>query len=296
METDNEISGSGNSYTTEFRQYDPRLGRWKSLDPLMAKFPSVGPYVYCLNNPIVLVDGDDEPIKPNVGGYKALIKELRAANVKSLDDLAKYFGGNQSTGERTWSFEIRYIYSKSWGWLDMRHFSSGAQLTDNTFITGNFVLTKGEEHERETESTEPDSAWDYEDLPSNLLGVYFETFLESDEATGDDFLDNLELYFKYLDFVENPLEVAANKDEIQDEYLPADVKRDNGVLQNETYDPVYTTKEQSGWLDKRINEYKNDFINGNTNRRDLLIKEEKKAEKKIERIKNNPTDYGKPKF
>jgi RHS repeat-associated protein len=34
MERDNEVSGNGNSYTTEFRQYDPRLGRWKSLDPL----------------------------------------------------------------------------------------------------------------------------------------------------------------------------------------------------------------------------------------------------------------------
>ena len=39
MELDNEVSGDGNSYTTEFRQYDPRLGRWKSLDPLMAKYP-----------------------------------------------------------------------------------------------------------------------------------------------------------------------------------------------------------------------------------------------------------------
>jgi len=34
MELDNEVSGNGNSYTTEFRQYDPRLGRWKSLDQL----------------------------------------------------------------------------------------------------------------------------------------------------------------------------------------------------------------------------------------------------------------------
>jgi len=37
MEKDDEVKGSGNSYTTEFRQYDPRLGRWMSLDPLMAK-------------------------------------------------------------------------------------------------------------------------------------------------------------------------------------------------------------------------------------------------------------------
>ncbi len=56
MEKDNEVSGLGNSYTTEFRQYDPRLGHWKSLDPLMAKFPWQSPYCAMNNNPISLVD------------------------------------------------------------------------------------------------------------------------------------------------------------------------------------------------------------------------------------------------
>lgn len=56
MEMDNEVSGNGNSYTTEFRQYDPRLGRWKSLDPLMRKYPSMSPYVAFNNNPILYID------------------------------------------------------------------------------------------------------------------------------------------------------------------------------------------------------------------------------------------------
>jgi RHS repeat-associated protein len=33
-EMDNEVNGNGNSYTTEFRQLDPRLGRWMSVDPV----------------------------------------------------------------------------------------------------------------------------------------------------------------------------------------------------------------------------------------------------------------------
>jgi len=37
---DDEVKGGGNSYTTEFRQLDPRIGRWLSLDPLMSKFPN----------------------------------------------------------------------------------------------------------------------------------------------------------------------------------------------------------------------------------------------------------------
>src|SRR5690554_7020950 len=32
MEKDDQIKGKENSYTTEIRQYDPRLGRWLSID------------------------------------------------------------------------------------------------------------------------------------------------------------------------------------------------------------------------------------------------------------------------
>lgn len=56
MELDNEVKDNGNSYTTEFRQYDPRLGRWLSLDPLMASFPHVSPYVGFADNPVLFID------------------------------------------------------------------------------------------------------------------------------------------------------------------------------------------------------------------------------------------------
>lgn len=56
MEKDAEMHGEGNSYTTEFRQYDPRLGRWLSLDPLMMQFPWMSPYAAFDNNPVVYVD------------------------------------------------------------------------------------------------------------------------------------------------------------------------------------------------------------------------------------------------
>ena len=52
MEKDDEVSGEGNRYTTEFRAYDPRLGRWTSLDPLMAKYSGMSPYVAFNNNPV----------------------------------------------------------------------------------------------------------------------------------------------------------------------------------------------------------------------------------------------------
>ncbi len=53
-EKDNEVSGEGNSYTTEFRQLDPRLGRWFSVDPVFQPWQS--PYTSMDNNPIGLND------------------------------------------------------------------------------------------------------------------------------------------------------------------------------------------------------------------------------------------------
>jgi len=54
MQKDNDVAGSGNSYTTYFRQYDPRLGRWKTPDPVIHAWES--PYVGFGNNPINNID------------------------------------------------------------------------------------------------------------------------------------------------------------------------------------------------------------------------------------------------
>jgi RHS repeat-associated protein len=58
MEGDPEIKGSGNSYDFGARIYDPRIGRWLSRDPLEAKYPSLSPYNFVNNNPIIYVDVD----------------------------------------------------------------------------------------------------------------------------------------------------------------------------------------------------------------------------------------------
>ena len=49
-------------YTTEYRLYDARVGRWLSVDPLFEKYVGMSPYNYCMLNPVMMVDPDGEDV------------------------------------------------------------------------------------------------------------------------------------------------------------------------------------------------------------------------------------------
>ena len=85
-EKDNEIYGTGNAYTTTFRELDVRLNRWWSIDPKPNAYQS--PYISIGDNPLYhddffgdKVDGDTKGMQH----YNAYRKEvnLRIADVKS---------------------------------------------------------------------------------------------------------------------------------------------------------------------------------------------------------------------
>lgn len=63
QEKDDEVKGSGNSLDFGARIYDPRLGRWLALDPLQAKYPSLSPYNFVANSPLIFIDPDGREIK-----------------------------------------------------------------------------------------------------------------------------------------------------------------------------------------------------------------------------------------
>jgi RHS repeat-associated protein len=63
-ENDNEVKGNGNQQDYGLRIYDPRLGRFLSVDPLSEEFPWNSTYAYAENNSINYIDLDGAEIPP----------------------------------------------------------------------------------------------------------------------------------------------------------------------------------------------------------------------------------------
>jgi len=100
-EKDNEIKGEGNSYDFGARIYDPRLGRWLSLDPLMAKYPGMSPYIYTANNPILYIDQDGKDYGVYVNhDTKTIIVKQTIHTVKGGSDAS-----NANIGASKWNAE-----------------------------------------------------------------------------------------------------------------------------------------------------------------------------------------------
>jgi RHS repeat-associated protein len=56
QEKDDEIAGSGNSLSFKFRVYNPRLGKFLSVDPLSHVYPWNSPYAFAENDVIRAID------------------------------------------------------------------------------------------------------------------------------------------------------------------------------------------------------------------------------------------------
>jgi len=55
---DDNIYGKDNSYDYGMRTYDPRLGRFMSVDPIAKQFPELSTYQFASNSPIQAIDLD----------------------------------------------------------------------------------------------------------------------------------------------------------------------------------------------------------------------------------------------
>jgi len=69
-------------YTTEYRLYDARVGRWQSVDPLFEKNIDASPYSYCHGNPVKLIDPDGrDEYEVDGTGYVTKVLENKEKDV-----------------------------------------------------------------------------------------------------------------------------------------------------------------------------------------------------------------------
>jgi hypothetical protein len=66
------------------RFYDPSLGIWHGVDPLAAKYSSVSPYVFCLDNPIKYNDPDGRWVPGADKDNNVLVTKEKGDTKKSL--------------------------------------------------------------------------------------------------------------------------------------------------------------------------------------------------------------------
>ncbi len=129
-EKDNEVSGEGNSYTTEFRQLDPRLGRWFSVDPVFQPWQS--PYTSMDNNPIGLND---------VLGDKTGDKDTKKIN--GVDHDRTELSGDPGVGEMDDKIDLGGGKTGLGKWVDKNDHSKGFYAKDDA---GHFyILTPAEQ-------------------------------------------------------------------------------------------------------------------------------------------------------
>ncbi|WP_158538561.1 RHS repeat domain-containing protein [Chitinophaga skermanii] len=57
-DNDNEVKGEGNQQDYGMRVYDPRIGKFLSVDPITKQYPELTPYQFASNSPISAIDLD----------------------------------------------------------------------------------------------------------------------------------------------------------------------------------------------------------------------------------------------
>ncbi len=118
-ESDNEIKGDGNALDFGDRSiYDPRLGRFISIDPNYRNLPDFSPYQYARNNPIMLVENGKDGIIPKWLWKTGVINPMAAGFIDAVADDVK---GIVSIGQVIAAFDPQHFYFYTPSASQVRH-------------------------------------------------------------------------------------------------------------------------------------------------------------------------------
>ncbi len=151
-ENDNEVKGAGNQQDYGMRIYDPRVGRFLSIDPMQKKYPSISPFLYALNNPIVMIDRDGEDAIVSITRNKdggGVIKVQTIVHITGATEDWRVMGYNSHAKKmypeqtvnvegKTWNiqYDIKYVYDKTFDASKMKEGENVLKIDPNTSMSG----------------------------------------------------------------------------------------------------------------------------------------------------------------
>lgn len=130
MEKDDEVKGSGNSYDYLARFYDPRVGRFLSVDPLGYMFPYLAPYSFAENDVIrsIDLDGTEKLVKTITDDPNSETGEPGHAKISISKDYYVVTAGVAKVGDynKIDPGQFKRLYDKGDGTLFLKQLPNGS--------------------------------------------------------------------------------------------------------------------------------------------------------------------------
>ncbi len=194
-------------YDFEARQYDPSSGRFLTMDPMAEKYYAISPYVYCANNPVMLVDPDGREIK---------IRYIDGTPTSWI-----FNGSNQDKAPKHNQFVSDFITAYDYNVSNLA--KSGEKnsalktAAESTSYTLNVVQTEGNSHFETTfngPSTEGTVFWNPTEGLETSKGILSPaTIMEHEFDHGVQWQTKTEQYNKERNHNKNPDSHFTNKEE-----------------------------------------------------------------------------------
>ena len=120
------------------RMYDPVIGRWHVVEPLVEKYYDCSPYAYCLNNPLKYIDSDGRQVIP----------------VPVPAPLPVYYSATSTNYRYPTTYEVKQAVNNGVNSVVdfvKSSFTLGVLTTVSTVISADQAISPGYEHQRNRE-------------------------------------------------------------------------------------------------------------------------------------------------